>query len=205
MFENIKWVFFDVGSTLTDESAEYERRIKSIAESAELPYKRVYDKAVELYQNHKVGDKEVAKLLGVTKPEWNINNEILYPDTLKTLKALSAKYNIGIIANQPEGLERRLKKYGLKPYIKLVVSSFDEGVAKPDERIFQIALQRAECSADRAVMVGDRVDNDILPAKSLGMHTIWIKQGFSKFWQILDEREKADYVIENLSDLQDIL
>lgn len=205
MFENIKWVFFDVGSTLTDESAEYERRIKSIAESAELPYKRVYDKAVELYQNHKVGDKEVAKLLGVTKPEWNINNEILYPDTLKTLKALSAKYNIGIIANQPEGLKRRLEKYGLMPYIKVVVSSFDEGVAKPDARLFLIALQRAKCSANRAVMVGDRVDNDILPAKSVGMHTIWIKQGFGKFWQILDEREKADYVIENLSDLQDIL
>lgn len=203
--DNIEWLFFDVGSTLTDEHAEYERRLKTIAESAKLPYREVYDKAAELYKEHKKGDTEVAKILGVDKPEWDIDNETLYPNTLETLKILSEKYNIGIIANQPEGTERRLRKYGLMPYIKVVVASFEEGVAKPDKKIFQIALQRAGCSANRAVMVGDRVDNDILPAKSIGMHTIWIKQGFGKFWQIIDDNEKADIVVENIADLLNIL
>lgn len=205
MLNNIKWLFFDVGSTLTDEHAEYERRIKSIAESVKLPYKQVYDKAVELYKEHKVGDKEVAKLLGATIPVWDINNETLYPNTLTTLKILSEKYYIGIIANQPKGAKNRLDQYGLMPYIKVVVSSFEEGIAKPDKRIFQLALQRAGCSANCAVMVGDRVDNDILPAKSIGMRTVWIKQGFGKFWEILDDSEKADLVIESISDLLTIL
>lgn len=205
MFENTEWLFFDVGSTLTDESAEYEQRLKTIASTAKLSYGQVYDMAVKLYREHKKGDTEVAKILGVSKPKWNIDNETLYPNTLKTLEVLSEKYSIGVIANQPEGTERRLKKYGLAPYIKLIVASFDEGVDKPDEKIFQIALQRAGCSADRAVMIGDRVDNDILPAKSVGMRTIWIKQGFGKFWQILDDSEKADCEIENISDLLKIL
>lgn len=205
MFDNIEWLFFDVGSTLTDEHVEYERRIKCIAESAKLPYKQVYDKTVELYKEHKKGDTVVAEILGVAKPAWDINNETLYPNTIETLKVLSGKYNIGIIANQPEGTERRLKRYGLVPYIKVVVSSFEEGVAKPDERIFKIALQRANCSADRAVMIGDRVDNDILPAKSVGMRTIWIKQGFGKFWQILNDCERADCTINSITELLHIL
>lgn len=115
MFDKIEWLFFDVGSTLTDEHAEYERRIKSIAESANLPYIEIYDKVVEMYKEHKKGDTEVARMLGVDKPEWDINNETLFPNTLETLKILSEKYNIGVIANQPEGMERRLRKYGLMP------------------------------------------------------------------------------------------
>lgn len=205
MIDKIEWLFFDVGSTLTDESAEYERRLALIASSANLPYRQVYDKTVELYKQHKKGDTEIAKILGVTKPEWDINNETLYPYTLETFKALSGKYNIGIIANQPAGTERRLTKYGLMPYIELVVSSFNEGIAKPDKRIFQIALQRTGCPANRAVMVGDRVDNDVLPAKAVGMRTVWIKQGFGKFWQILDDYEKADFVIDCIGDLLNIL
>lgn len=36
----------------------------------------------------------------------------------------------------------------------------------------------AKCKPENAVMIGDRIDNDIVPAKQLGMKTIWIKQGF---------------------------
>lgn len=54
-------------------------------------------------------------------------------------------------------------------------------------------------------MVGDRVDNDIVPAKALGMKTIWIKQGFGKYWKISSEREQADHEVDNLSELLEIL
>lgn len=52
-------------------------------------------------------------------------------------------------------------------YIKLIVASAEEGVAKPDKRIFEIALDKANCEPQAAVMIGDRVDNDIVPAKAL--------------------------------------
>ena len=54
-------------------------------------------------------------------------------------------------------------------------------------------------------MIGDRIDNDIVPAKEMGMKTIWIKQGMGKYWKINNECEKADFVIESLSELSDIL
>ncbi len=50
-------------------------------------------------------------------------------------------------------------------------------------------------------MIGDRIDNDIVPAKQLGMKTIWVKQGLGSLWNITDESEKADMEINNLSDV----
>lgn len=89
-------------------------------------------------------------------------------------------------------------------YIQLVVASAEEGVAKPDKRIFDIALKRAVCSPSEAVMIGDRVDNDIIPTKEMGMMTIWVRQGFGKYWTISDESEKADFAVDSLSELLDI-
>ena len=129
----------------------------------------------------------------------------MYSDTSKCLEELSSKYKIGIIANQKLGTEERLKEYGLLQYIDLVVASAEEGVAKPDKRIFEIALERSNCESQNAIMIGDRVDNDIVPANLLGMHTIWIKQGFGQYWNITKEIEKADYTVNNLSEICDVL
>ena len=41
-------------------------------------------------------------------------------------------------------------------------------------------------------MVGDRIDNDTLPAKSLGMKTVWVKQGFGGMFTITNKNQKAD-------------
>lgn len=48
---------------------------------------------------------------------------------------------------------------------------------------------RSGCWPENAVMVGDRIDNDIVPAKKMGMHTIWVKQGYGKYWVIQQEGE----------------
>ena len=120
---------------------------------------------------------------------------------MKCLEMLSSKYKIVIIANQSLGSKERLRQYGLLQYIDLVAASAEEGVAKPDFRIFQIALERAGCRAEEAVMIGDRIDNDIVPAKALGMHTIWVKQGFGQYWKVNDEREQADCVVEKLIEI----
>lgn len=75
-------------------------------------------------------------------------------------------------------------------YIKLVVASAEEGVAKPDSEIFLRALKRAECLPGNAVMIGDRIDNDIEPANRLGMKTIWVRQGFNKYHQPMNIKER---------------
>ena len=205
MIENIEWLFFDVGSTLVDESLAYEKRMRSVAQSANVTYEYVYETAMEFYRQNKKGDLETFKLLNVEKPQWPTETEILYSDTEECLKKLSKKYKIGIIANQSLGTEKRLENFGILKYINLVIASAEEGVAKPDKRIFEIALERSNCAPANAVMIGDRIDNDIVPAKRMGMKTIWIKQGFGMFWNIANESEKADFVVDNLTEICNIL
>lgn len=205
MFENIKWIFFDIGSTLVDESAAYEDRLKKTAESANVTYKYVYETALDFYKQNKKGDLETMKLLNVETPEWKKECEILYDDAEDCLKKLSEKYKIGIIANQSFGTKKRLENFGLSKYIEFVVASAEEGVAKPDKKIFEIALSRANCEPERAVMIGDRIDNDIVPAKKIGMKTVWIKRGFGKYWKIASEEEKADCEINDLTEIFNFL
>jgi len=199
--EDIQWIFFDVGSTLVDESRAYEHRMKTIAKEANVSYEYVYQTALGFYKENKKGDLETIKLLNVQKPKWSFEEEILYCDTKMCLKKLSENYNIGVIANQSLGTEKRLKAFGILQYINLVIASAEEGVAKPDKRIFEIALKRAACMPQQAIMIGDRIDNDIIPAKALGMKTIWIKQGFGKYWNKSTECEQADYEVHNLSEI----
>ncbi|MDE5804287.1 MAG: HAD family hydrolase [Lachnospiraceae bacterium] len=201
MIENIKWLFFDVGSTLVDESAVYESRMRNVAKMANVTYEYVYETAIGFYKENKKGDLETMKLLNVEKPEWKHEDEILYSDAENCLKKLSGKYKIGVIANQSLGTEKRLENFGLLKYIELVIASAEEGIAKPDKRIFEIALNRANCEPWQAIMIGDRIDNDIVPAKKLGMRTIWIKRGFYRYWNITREEEKADYEVNNLTEI----
>lgn len=205
MLENIKWLFFDVGSTLVDEHLAYEHRMREMADLANTTYSSVYETAMTFYKQNKKGDLETAKLLGVELPKWHKEDEILYSDTTKCLEILSGRYKIGIIANQSLGTKTRLEQHGILQYIDLVIASAEEGVAKPDKRIFELALNRSNCKPGDAVMIGDRIDNDIVPAKLMGMRTIWIKQGYGQYWNITDDAEKADRMVHSLIEICNVL
>ena len=181
---DIKWIFFDIGSTLVDESVVYERRFKAISKLVNVSKEYVFQKAIEFYKNNKKGDLEVINLFGVNMPKWESQYEMLFDDTELCLRVLSSKYKIGIIANQDYGTENRLINFGIRQYIDVIIASAEEGVAKPDKRIFELALNRTNCKAEHAVMIGDRIDNDIIPAKEMGMKTGWIKQGMGNYWKI---------------------
>ena len=135
---------------------------------------------------------------------WNSEDEYVYPEAEEVLRELSERYHIGIIANQNLGSEERLEKLGLLRYIDLVIASAEEGVAKPDLRIFQIALDRANCKPEEAVMVGDRIDNDILPANKIGMKTVWIKQGFGSYAEPKAIEEQPDYIVNSLVEIAEL-
>ena len=205
MFKEIKWLFFDVGSTIMNEQIAYEHRMRDIANVANISFEKVYEMAMAYYKLNKKGDLEVARELGVSLPKWYMEDEFLYDNAIQCFETLSKKYKIGITANQSLGTEERLGHQGILKFINLIVASAEEGVAKPDRRIFEIALERSNCKPVNAIMIGDRIDNDIIPAKRMGMNTIWIKQGFGQYWNIKEEIEKPDFVINNLTELCNLL
>ena len=114
---------------------------------------------------------------------------------------LSARYRIGVIANQPAGTEERLTNWGLMPLVSICLSSTEVGLEKPDPAIFRLALTRAECAPEEAVMIGDRLDNDIRPARLQGWKTIRILQGFARFQSPRDRFDEADPTVAELQEL----
>lgn len=199
--KNIKWIFFDIGSTLVDESKAYEHRIKDTIQNTDITYKHFCNLMIDFAKQGKNGYIAATNELNLQTTKWHSEDEFLYPNTIETLELLSEKYKIGVIANQQLGTQERLHKMGIDRYISLVISSAEENVSKPDLKIFKLALDRTDCSPDNAVMVGDRLDNDIVPAKAVGMKTIWIKQGLGGLATPQNESETADLTVKNISEI----
>ena len=201
--EGIRWLFFDIGSTLADESGVYADIYRKIAQSAGVSEEQVRQTALGIYMNGGRGDRETARLFGVDFPSWDPSLEVLYDDAKEVLRILSGRYCTGIIANQIPGTEERLEAFGIRRYMDVVAASGEEGVSKPDPELFEIALRKAGCVPEEAVMIGDRLDNDIAPARKLGMKTIWIRQGYGRLR--VPESEAPDLEADCLSDLLNIL
>ena len=95
--------------------------------------------------------------------------------TYEVLDALGARFRMGIIANQQAAIHDWMARHLLADYFSPALYDCDLGFAKPDPRHFTCALEQADCLPGRAVMIGDRLDNDIRPAKLLGMWTIRVR------------------------------
>jgi HAD superfamily hydrolase (TIGR01509 family) len=91
---------------------------------------------------------------------------------LDAIRALGVK--VAIISNSEGMLDRLFTDLGILRHFDLVVDSGRVGVEKPDPRIFEIALQRFEVSASRALHLGDMFATDILGARAAGIRTALI-------------------------------
>ena len=201
----IKWLFFDIGSTLVDETDCVKKRCEVIIESNNIDRQEFYDRVDECAKTDSYAVRAAALYYGAEIPRWYGELEKLYPDTKMILEALSKKYKLGVIANQVAGTKGRLDNWGIGKYFDVVVASAEAGCAKPDLKIFNLALEQAGCKPNDAVMIGDRLDNDIVPAKQIGMKTVWVRQGFAKYQIICNESEQPDFIIDSISNILDIL
>ena len=202
----IKWIFFDVGSTLVDETEAYDHRVTEMIAGTSITFKEFDDVRIALAKQGLDGNSAAIKHFGLTKTTWHSEDEVPYSDAHGTLVALIDKgYKLGIIANQKNGTTERLESWGLRQYFDVIVASAEIGYAKPDKKIFEKAFELAKCTAEESVMVGDRLDNDIIPAKAIGMKTVWVKNGLAQYQSAELGEGVADYQIGSLSDLLRIL
>lgn len=208
--KQIQYIFFDIGYTLVNENKVWVERCREQAEtmqaralgiSADILMQDVKTASVEFKSQWK---SVIAKYGFTQSAKYKNELETLYDDTCIVLEKLSKHFSLGIIANQSGDLSERLRSWQIDKYFSTVISSADYGISKPDERLFTIALEKSGCPANNAVMVGDRLDNDILPAKKLGFTTVRIKQGFAKDQIAPSELYKPTYEINNLTGLLEL-
>lgn len=197
-----EWIFFDIGSTLVDESECYRLRCREAVAGTTVSAENFWEKVIGFSKQNLKGDHAAARYYGIELTPWHTDAERPYADAEPVLKQLSVKgYRLGVIANQSPETKDRLSGWGLLKYFDIVLASAEEGISKPDVEIFHRALTAANCSPDKAVMVGDRLDNDIVPAKKAGMKTVWVKQGLGGLASPVHMFEQADYEAEDLTGL----
>lgn len=81
--------------------------------------------------------------------------------------------HVGVISDvdDDEG-QRMLETFGVWEAFDSYTSSEAVGYKKPDRRMFETALGKADVAGEQAVMIGDRYENDMAGADALDMTTI---------------------------------
>ena len=198
----LRAVFFDVGETLVDE----ERWWRELARRSGLQPHVVW---AALGATIARGEEHDAlwSHLGIERPDdWWLGLtyalDDLYPDAIECLRGVRALgLRVGIVGNQTEALETWARE-ALLP-ADVISSSASLGVRKPDPRFFELLVELAGCSPSDVAYVGDRVDNDVLPAATAGLVAVHIRRG--PWGRLQQTPPEATLGLDDLASLPDAL
>jgi HAD superfamily hydrolase (TIGR01662 family) len=188
----LRAVFFDVGETLVDE----ERYWREVSRIAGVPPRVVWaalGKTIERGEEH----WELWRHLGVRRPAADgvvYSEDDLYPDARPALADVQARgVLVGVAGNQSAAMEEWARSAGLP--VDLVTSSASLGVRKPDPAFFERLVSLARARSDEVAYVGDRVDNDVLPALAAGLVAFHLRRGP---WGRLQETPQGAIAVDSL-------
>lgn len=196
----IEWLFFDLGSTLIDEAEVYAQRFSETVRGTDVSVSAFTETAFRFWAQGLDGYREALAYHHLEKTPWRSEYERPVEGCAAVLSELKRRgYRLGVVANQIPGTAERLRNWNLLQFFDVIASSAELGASKPDPGIFLWALDRAGAKPESTVMIGDRIDNDILPAKALGMRTVHILTGPASVYA--PNTDPADAAVSSLVDL----
>lgn len=196
----LKAVFFDVGETLVDEE-RYWREVAADAGLGAHVVLAALGVTIALGEEH----TELWSHLGLPRPPvptWvPYEDDDLYPDAVRCLARLRQKgYKVGVAGNQDATLDAWLRDAQLP--IDIAGSTTSWGARKPSPAFFERMIGEAGCEPGELAYVGDRVDNDVLPALAAGMVAVHLRRGP---WGRLQKSPAAALTIDALDELAEAL
>jgi len=96
-----------------------------------------------------------------------------FPDSAAALARLAERFRLGVITNCDDDLFA-LSNRRLGVTFDWIVTAEQAGSYKPDPRNFELAFERIDVPRERIVHVAQSLFHDHVPAKALGMTTVWI-------------------------------
>jgi putative hydrolase of the HAD superfamily len=98
-----------------------------------------------------------------------------YDDVLPCFAELKAMgIRLAVVSNWDYSLHRVLRMFGFDEHLELAVASLEEGVEKPDRRLFDITLDRLGVTAEETLHVGDNPEDDLQGARNAGIRGVLI-------------------------------
>jgi HAD superfamily hydrolase (TIGR01662 family) len=198
----LKAVVFDVGETLVDEERWWRRLADREGLQPHVVWAALGVTIARGEEHHKLWGH-----LGIDKPPrwWDeipYSLEDLYPDALDCLERVKAQgLRVGIVGNQTEALEQWARESSLPADV--ISSSASLGVRKPDPAFFEKVVALMGCRTHEVAYVGDRVDNDVLPAAAAGLVAVHVRRG--PWGRLQPSPPEAILGLDDLASLPDAL
>ena len=197
-----------------DFSRKFDQEMKKYYQQREIDFlERPVEKIIKeilkrMDQDHFADEVYVQAMYAmyrVTERSW-----LLEEDTIQTLQKLTAeKYRLALISNASNAwdVNNLIDNNHLRGYFSTILISANEGIRKPDPRIFARAAQKLQIDLSEAVMVGDTLDADILGAHRSGIKAIWISRRKDKSYQPdeVSSEMQPDAEIQTLTELPELL
>jgi len=217
----VAWAFVDLGGTLWDETPWhaflYRTYADVLAEAGHpVPLEALRARLEALVRDHvsaftrayvleQVPDdgEATAILREVSRRTRDRAGELqpLLPGALEVLDDLRRDHHVGILANQPATVRPHLEGTGVAARAEFVFLSGEVHLSKPDRAFYRTALERAGVPPSKAVMVGDRIDNDVVPAKAVGMRTVRVRSSAYGIQEPRCESERPDVEVARLDEV----
>src|SRR3954454_18890018 len=211
----IRAIFFDVGETLIGET----RLLHGWADTMGVnrtEFIAALDDIIAQGENYRVLFERLRPGFDVRAAaaerkrngtDFRIEARDLYADARPCLSELSQDgWFVGIAGNQPPTAKAALESFGLAAHV--ITTSAELGVDKPSPDFFRKTLAKAMSDFDPAevLYVGDRLDNDVIPARSFGMKTALLERGpWGRNHVSWPDAALADFVLKDLAGLPALL
>ena len=225
---SIKAIFFDIDDTLYDSTKlttmARQNSIRAMIDSGlpERDEKKLYNMLSDIIKKHGSNyanhyDRLLDELDHGRDPKIIAAGVVAYeqtkagylrpfPGVIPTLLKLKEKYSLGIISN---GLAvkqwEKLIALGIHHIFDVVATSQDLGHEKPQKDIFLFAVEKLGLSPRECIMVGNRLDTDIIGGNQAGMKTVKLKKGKYASASPANEDETPDFEIDDFTKLTSLL
>lgn len=180
----IRWICLDVGETIFDETGLWSRWARFIDTDPALFRAALRGIVTEGRHHREVFDvfcpgfdieKATAKRIACGDPPGFLPEDI-FPDVRPALDMWrKAGIAVGVAGNTSQDSEQAVVALGLP--VGFITSSASIGANKPNPAFFAALVEACGVPASEIAYVGDRLDNDVLPACAAGMRGIWLRRG----------------------------
>jgi HAD superfamily hydrolase (TIGR01549 family) len=205
----LRAIFFDVGETLIDETRLMHGWADTLGVGRD-EFLAVLDDVIfrnepirRVFERVRPGVDLAAARLQRKRDglEFFIEARDLYADAKSCLSALKQQgLFVGIAGNQPPTAKAALESFGLDAHV--ITTSSELGVDKPSLDFFLKILELGGLRPEETAYVGDRVDNDVLPAQAAGMTAVFVERGpFGRVHARRGDAADADIFLKSLTDL----
>ena len=187
----IKTIIFDLWQTLVYRNVNYSTTSRMLEKTgvkiSKKKFVKIFEESVQTrkWKSKFEAYKNLCKNMRLETTEQNVNllmdlrdkaeaQTKLYKHSISILKQLKKQgYKTGLISNTSVfAIKQIKKKTNLLKYIDYPLFSYDAGVIKPNLKFFKKMLKISKCKPEETIMIGDKLNDDVIPPRTIGMNAI---------------------------------